>query len=233
MANDCMKKLVVCNCITHQRISYAKVRSFLSSVPKDYKIELVPDLCGMAVCEGPKLVELCDSDFIVACHPRAVCSLFNFAGCKLPLEKVIDLREKSPKEALKKLVVEVLVEENLELDQPKWDNEWTPWNPVIDYDRCVNCGKCADFCLFGVYDFSDGKIKVSSPQNCKTNCPACARICPKSAIIFPKYDKSPINGGDAIEEKLPVDPSEIRRGNTYEQLANRRRSKRKLLKDEL
>ena len=39
-----------------------------------------------------------------------------------------------------------------------------------------------------------------SNQNCKNNCPACSRVCPAEAVIFPKYERSPINGGSASEE---------------------------------
>ena len=74
------------------------------------------------------------------------------------------------------------------------------WYPVLDYEKCVNCGKCHDFCLFGVYAIEDGKVKVAQPQNCKNNCPACSRVCPAEAVIFPKYERSPINGGSASEE---------------------------------
>ena len=74
------------------------------------------------------------------------------------------------------------------------------WYPILDYERCVDCGKCHDFCLFGVYSIEDGKVKVAQPQNCKNNCPACSRVCPAEAVIFPKYERSPINGGSASEE---------------------------------
>ncbi|MEM8934556.1 MAG: ferredoxin family protein, partial [Acidobacteriota bacterium] len=60
---------------------------------------------------------------------------------------------------------------------------WTPWFPVIDYDRCTNCMQCLSFCLFGVYDVDDNKtIDVAQPQRCKTHCPACSRVCPEVAI---------------------------------------------------
>ena len=78
------------------------------------------------------------------------------------------------------------------------------WYPILDYERCVDCGKCHDFCLFGVYSIEDGKVKVAQPQNCKNNCPACSRVCPAEAVIFPKYERSPINGGSASEEGTPV-----------------------------
>ena len=64
------------------------------------------------------------------------------------------------------------------------------WHPVIDGSRCVNCKQCLRFCLFGVYDF-DARFRVTvvTPDNCRPGCPACARICPNSAIMFPLYDK--------------------------------------------
>lgn len=70
------------------------------------------------------------------------------------------------------------------------------WYPVIDYSRCTNCMECIDFCLFGVYglDRSDA-ILVEQPDNCRKGCPACSRVCPESAIIFPQH-KTPAIAGD-------------------------------------
>jgi Pyruvate/2-oxoacid:ferredoxin oxidoreductase delta subunit len=66
--------------------------------------------------------------------------------------------------------------------------DWKPWFPVIDYDRCTNCMQCLSFCLFGVYGVDEEqKIQVQNNDNCKTNCPACSRVCPEAAIMFPKY----------------------------------------------
>jgi formate hydrogenlyase subunit 6/NADH:ubiquinone oxidoreductase subunit I len=27
-----------------------------------------------------------------------------------------------------------------------------PWYPTIDYKKCINCGKCEDYCIEGVYE---------------------------------------------------------------------------------
>ena len=73
---------------------------------------------------------------------------------------------------------------------------WKPWFPVIDYDRCTNCMQCLSFCLFDVYGVNDKQqIRVQNQDNCKTDCPACSRVCPEVAILFPKYKSGPINGG--------------------------------------
>ena len=60
------------------------------------------------------------------------------------------------------------------------------WYPVIDYSRCTNCMECIDFCLFGVYGLDEhDTILVEQQDNCKKGCPACSRVCPENAIIFP------------------------------------------------
>jgi len=64
------------------------------------------------------------------------------------------------------------------------------WYPIIDKSRCVECQHCLQFCLFGVYTLEDGAVVVRDPDRCKPGCPACSRICPHGAIIFPLYEKS-------------------------------------------
>ena len=64
------------------------------------------------------------------------------------------------------------------------------WYPVLDGSRCVNCQHCLQFCLFGVYELDgEGRVAVCHPDQCKPGCPACSRICPQSAIMFPLYEK--------------------------------------------
>jgi NAD-dependent dihydropyrimidine dehydrogenase PreA subunit len=71
------------------------------------------------------------------------------------------------------------------------------WYPVIDYSRCTNCMECIDFCLFGVYgvDHLD-RIFVENQDSCKKGCPACSRVCPEHAIMFPDH-KTPAIAGSA------------------------------------
>jgi len=104
---------------------------------------------------------------------------------------------------------------------------WKPWFPVIDYSRCTNCMQCLSFCLFDVYGVSgEGKIQVQNNDNCKTNCPACSRVCPEVAIMFPKYSAGPINGdvvnsADLQREKMKVDITGLLGGDIYAALKNR------------
>jgi NAD-dependent dihydropyrimidine dehydrogenase PreA subunit len=69
------------------------------------------------------------------------------------------------------------------------------WYPVIDYSRCTNCLECLDFCLFGVYGVDSlDRILVEHQDNCKRGCPACSRVCPEHAIMFPDYKTPAIAG---------------------------------------
>lgn len=109
---------------------------------------------------------------------------------------------------------------------------WKPWFPVIDYDRCTNCMQCLTFCLFDVYGVDPlQQIQVQNQSNCKTDCPACSRVCPEAAILFPKYSKSPINGAPVKEEDLQreamkVDISALLGGDIYSALKNRSQAAR-------
>jgi Pyruvate/2-oxoacid:ferredoxin oxidoreductase delta subunit len=70
------------------------------------------------------------------------------------------------------------------------------WYPVVDLSRCTNCGHCLQFCLFGVYELdADDQVRVTQPDSCKAGCPACSRICPSSAIMFPLYHQDPAIAG--------------------------------------
>jgi Pyruvate/2-oxoacid:ferredoxin oxidoreductase delta subunit len=116
------------------------------------------------------------------------------------------------------------VRSELGLERP---GAWKPWFPVIDFARCTNCMQCLSFCLFDVYGVSStGSIEVRNQDNCKTECPACSRVCPEVAIMFPKYRHGPINGeeinnDDVRREAMKVDISALLGGDIYSMLRDR------------
>ena len=123
--------------------------------------------------------------------------------------------------------ITALVEAERETTQSAKHGEWKPWFPVIDFDRCTNCMQCLSFCLFDVYGTDDDQqIEVQNNDNCKTNCPACSRVCPEAAIMFPKYKSGPINGDvvsdtDLNREKMKIDISALLGGDVYQMLRDR------------
>lgn len=69
------------------------------------------------------------------------------------------------------------------------------WYPLIDHTACTGCLECVNFCLFGVYSLTaDSLPQVENPDVCRNGCPACARVCPGGAILFPLYPDDVIAG---------------------------------------
>ncbi|MFO0800569.1 MAG: ferredoxin family protein [Gemmataceae bacterium] len=85
------------------------------------------------------------------------------------------------------------------------------WYPVIDYSRCTNCLECLDFCLFGVYGVDSlERIVTENQDQCKKGCPACSRVCPQQAIIFPEYKSAAIAGAETgVVGGLKIDLSRL------------------------
>ena len=183
---------------------------------------VVEDLCALAATRDDLLAGLARAGrlVVVACYPRAVKWLFHYASA--PLDEgsasILNMRRMSPDEILASVNEALDGRPEVPRGAPRHPQpaagasgaSWgqidfakpdglraASWFPVLDRDRCVNCGQCQSFCPFGVYERDDANaVVVANPAHCKDNCPACARLCPHSAIIFPKYDKAPINGAD-------------------------------------
>lgn len=189
--------------------------------------DAVADLCGLAAARDPLLgqVAAAEDARIIACFPRAVRWLFAAAGAPLRQGgvKILNLRTQSADEIVAAALDGTgrpagggpLRREGAKVLDPRTESAdeivaagldgtgWQPWFPVIDGDRCKSCRQCLNFCLFGVFGLSgDERVEVQNPARCKTNCPACARVCPQAAIIFPKYPAAPINGDEVTEENL-------------------------------
>jgi len=162
----------------------------------------VADLCGLAAQHDSRLGTWArnDSLTIIACRPRAIRWLFDWAGAPLrPDAAILDLRSLDAGQVLAALPRARARSKPKPLGTGQ-QGSWVPWFPVIDRGRCVNCKQCASFCAFGVYATEAGSVQVRNPANCKNNCPACARMCPQVAIIFPKCAEEPIDGSAVTDE---------------------------------
>lgn len=230
------KKITICACTSRSFIDkerVALVAAQLRAAGKEVTIEA--DLCRTFQTPSAK-AEAIAQGVIIACYPRAIRAHLDRLGLTAPT--LLDIRNEEATTLLAELGVlapaeAVATEEILETIKALPTEPGTDaWNPTLDKSRCIECGKCYDFCLFGVYTMEDKKVRVTHPINCKNNCPACARMCPEKAIIFPKYEKSPVNGGTAIEEEY--DPIEME--NLYKEKLRikleQRRKKVALLKAE-
>lgn len=199
--------ILFCNCSWYDVVP-EKVRSEVLQAITDAGIDFcaVPDLCELAAKKDNRLAEWASAEklTIAACFPRTIKWLFHSAGFSLKSEPVVlNMRNLSADEIVAALLSDAKPSTCKQPISVEKQGDWTPWFPVIDYDRCSNCKQCLNFCLFGVYQLADdGKIQVAKPANCKTNCPACARVCPQLAIMFPKYNQSPINGDEVKDEDI-------------------------------
>lgn len=204
------KRVTICACASRSFIDKDKVAEVAATLMQEgYDVNLEPDLCRKIMNASPDIREIA-AGAIVACYTRAVQSLLDWKG--LEAGQIIDIRNNKTAEVLSQL--DNSISFSSEQDFPGLDairqevhgfpieNGTDAWYPVLDKARCIECGKCHDFCLFGVYTVENKQVSVVKPQNCKNNCPACARMCPSKAVIFPKYEKSPINGGTEMEESF-------------------------------
>jgi len=195
--------VTVCTCAYRRLMNREEIIKLVAALKNaGQTVTVVPDLCKTAISDAEQMAMIA-STTVVACYPRAVRSIFDSLGLK-PTQ-VFDIRNHSGEQILHEMNVPgsgVQVSGSMlcDISNAVPADAQEAWHPVIDKERCTECGKCHDFCLFGVYALKEGVVKVTQPQNCKNNCPACARVCPSKAIIFPKYEKSPINGGLHDEE---------------------------------
>lgn len=219
------------------------VNEYLKEMQVD--VTRLSDLCGLAAKNRELLSDLFSPGteyLVIACYPRTINLLLDQvkeqAG-KPERISHINLVDLTPGEAIdginrfcgdfKGNAVHREISEN---------SGWPSWYPVIDYSRCTACGQCADFCLFGVYEKTENRVNVVNPAGCKINCPACARICPSTAIIFPKYKNGGAIGGsveidEQAEQQRQVQDMETILGNDlYVALERRKAKRRSIIREE-
>jgi NAD-dependent dihydropyrimidine dehydrogenase PreA subunit len=75
------------------------------------------------------------------------------------------------------------------MSEETWDGvprNKIPWYPIIDYEKCISCEKCLEYCTLGVfeYEMKEGKKKIviRNPNNCVVLCLGCDVICHVGAI---------------------------------------------------
>lgn len=201
--------------------------------------QVYEDLCLLACRNGEQLRQIASAAsplcVVSPYTPRAARSLFHYAGAPLPADvTILNIRLQRGEQVLTELFPQgsptaseadkARARRMIEALTPQ-EPSWRAWFPVIDYNRCVQCKQCMGFCLFGVYQLdSEGGVVVKNPANCKDNCPACARVCPNGAIIFPKFPQSPINGddaGDDADQAAGIDLGDLLRGDVMQALRRR------------
>lgn len=227
--------LIICQCQNdHKIVPDMLDEAFRCAQRSARDVVCVDDLCALAAQKSPLFQQWAAEEelTVLACYPRAVKALFAHAGAGLPPSAtLVDLCTADSTLEIKGSALFIQSEPAAPQMITASAPDWQPWFPVIDYDRCKNCKQCLNFCLFGVYSQNDEEmVEVTRPQKCKTGCPACARVCPFAAIIFPKYDKSPINGDEVNEEKWRKSHAEsaeslkdrLAAGNLYQMLRSRK-----------
>jgi len=70
------------------------------------------------------------------------------------------------------------------------------WYPIIDYEKCVGCLSCAEFCPHDVFTVENNLPIVTYPEKCVEFCRGCQKgACDYDAISFPGDKKA--SGNDA------------------------------------
>ena len=220
-------KIILCTCNNRGRTEQSISNSILAKLQdKNIHILEVEDLCGAAVSDASACKFLLkDSECIIACSEKAIKAILDYIN----FDQAINIQEinvKTKQELLKYIG-------NLADGTATQELITSPdrWNPFIDSSLCTNCGLCYEFCIFQVYTKNEeGEVCITNPSACKDNCPACARLCPQGAIVFPKHPESSINGSEKPVE--PIVPENLFEGDIYKAFA-KRKPINKIFKDDI
>ncbi|MCX7819844.1 MAG: ferredoxin family protein [Kiritimatiellae bacterium] len=198
-------RAVVCRCVWSRRVEPSAADAVAAALAAaGWTVRTVDDLCEAAAVAASWWLEWLrepSPGVICACRPRAVRALMaHTLGGALPAVRCVDLVAADATEAVRRVGTASAVCAAPSRELRSAAEGWLPWFPVIDPARCTACGLCVEFCLFGVYELKEGRVRVARPANCRPRCPACSRICPEIAIVFPKYDEPPMDGSEVTDE---------------------------------
>lgn len=230
MKNTCV---IHCNCGA-EIISEEKQQEISTMLrQKGADVIEVSDLCAFSVHEKEKLESLSKSygkKLIVACYPRAIKNMFLQNEVDLTNYEVFNFREKSVSE----LNEEIPASNGSKGCHEVWKSSLNvpAWFPVIEKSRCIQCGQCARFCVFGVYSFNRKNLEVVNPLACKNNCPACGRTCPTQAIIFPRLKENSVLSG-AEPGTMQVKPAAPKKDGLFVMLNERNSVRRNIFKNDV
>lgn len=180
----------------------------------DIDIYELQDLCAFSVHEND-IIDAIGKEFqqkiIIACYPRAIKNMFRQNHIDFGDFEVLNFKELSIEDIFSKLENDFQIASGKGRYQVQVSDLNVPaWFPVIDDSLCTLCGKCARFCLFGVYSFDKKSLKVIDPLACKNSCPACGRTCPTSAIMFPRLaENTALAGAEPGEKKVSLDKGSL------------------------
>ncbi|MFV0593201.1 MAG: 4Fe-4S binding protein [Draconibacterium sp.] len=180
----------------------------------DVDVFELQDLCAMTIHEKDVLNTIgkeFQQKIIIACYPRAIKNMFWQNGIEMGDFEVLNFKELSAEKIFSKLGNDYQIPKGEAHYQVQITDLNVPaWFPVIDESRCTLCGKCARFCLFGVYSYDRKSLKVVDPLACKDQCPACGRTCPTSAIMFPRLAENTVLAGDEPNgQKIGIDKGSL------------------------
>lgn len=249
MSNDKIlekdKHILFCNC-GGSRIEtdiFSSVDEHLRKMPVG--ITKLSDLCGLVAKKKEVISELINRDteiLVIGCYSRTMNLLFDQIrkdSIEFTPFNHINLIESTAEKAIEEINNFCAgYDGNSEYQEIAEDSGWPSWYPVIDYSRCTACGQCSDFCLFGVYENDGKEVKVINPEGCKNNCPACGRICPATAIIFPKYKYGGAIGGSedideqAEQQRQAKDVENFLGNDIYAALERRKAKRRSIIREE-
>ncbi len=226
------EQVYICNCKNDGKLEKEKINNLTKVLSTcDVDITQIEDICA-SVIENPKSLQNLFQNkktTLFACEPRAMEWLLKYIDIN---KSDIDYHNIN---SFKLESVNTMFETGVSSQNTtiNYVDKTKPWYPIIDFERCTHCLKCLNFCLFGVYTIDKNKkIAVENPMNCKDMCPACSRVCPEQAIIFPKHSDSSLSG--KIIENIDEDSNlieEMQNDDIYNVLEKRRKKlNTKLLK---